>query len=67
MPSKYKVINWFNSTERKIFYGIDIKVDGQWCHLLKKSNEPAFFDTEDEAKIYRKQLIKDDISNNTNI
>lgn len=67
MPSKYKVINWFDSKERKIFYGIDIKVNDEWCHLLKEANTPAFFDTKEEAKIYKKQLQKDDISNSTNI
>lgn len=70
MPSKYKVINWFLSTEKIIFYGIDTKVDGKWCHLLKEANMPAFFDTEEEAKKYRKQLLKEDkndLSNNTNV
>lgn len=56
-PVKYKTIKWFNKTERKIFFGIDVLIDGEWCHV--KDDKPLFYDDRRDAINKVKQLNKE--------
>lgn len=48
-PDKFKVVNWFEGKTRKIFYGIDCRIDGVWYHMTGDDGKPEFFDTKEGA------------------
>ena len=58
VPSKYRSIRWINVKKRKIFYGIDAKVDGEWMHV-KEGLKPLFFDDQKDAVKKVKELNKE--------
>lgn len=47
----------FNSITHEILYGIDIKIDGKWCHAHENGN-PLFFNTEEERDEKIKEIIE---------
>jgi hypothetical protein len=41
--------DWLDTTTKKIYFGIDVKYNGEWCHL--KATEEPFFETEVERDV----------------
>jgi len=44
-----KIISWLNIKTGKQQWGVDIKVNGEWCHL-SENGKPCIYDTKKEAK-----------------
>lgn len=57
-PTRYRSIRWINVKKKKIFYGIDAKVDGEWCHV-KEGKKPMFYDERKDAIKKVKELNKE--------
>ncbi|MFZ4857937.1 MAG: hypothetical protein ACOYL3_16225 [Desulfuromonadaceae bacterium] len=44
---RFKANNWLDTKAHKVFYGIDVKMNGTWHHA-SADNQPLFFDTAEE-------------------
>lgn len=52
-----KTNDWYDSSEKKVYYGIDIYFNGEWHHAAE-DNEPLLFETREERDAKRKELRK---------
>jgi len=51
---KYKIIKWYNQETREVFFGIDVRMGGEWYHVIDGNPAaPVFFSTEKEAKEWK--------------
>lgn len=58
IPTRYRSICWVNVRNKKIFYGIDALVNGEWMHV-KEGRKALFFDERKDAIKKVKELNKE--------
>jgi hypothetical protein len=51
-----KPMDWFNTETNTQFYGVKVKVDGEW-RPLAIDNEPFFVDTFKKAQVKCRELL----------
>jgi hypothetical protein len=54
---KFKANNWLDTKAHKIYFGIDVKMNGTWHHA-SADNQPLFFDTAEERDLKIVELRK---------
>lgn len=57
-PTKFRSITWVNVKKRKIFYEIDVLIDGEWCHV-KEGRKKLFYDDRKDAIKKVRELNKE--------
>jgi hypothetical protein len=57
-PTKYKSITWVDIKKKKIFFGVDALIVGEWHHV-KEGRKKLFYDERKDAIKKVKELNKE--------